>query len=156
MSASIGIALGGGTSAEELLREADIAMYRAKWDGKNRYAVFETGMQDTIQKRAWSSRWTCATRSRTDEFFLAYQPTFALSDMSPTGVEALIRWKHPVRGVVPPDEFIPLARGDRADHRDRQVGARRGLLPGRRVAQRPDIRSAWPSTSRRASSTAIS
>src|SRR5271155_3797713 len=46
---------------------------------------------------------------RKNEFFLAYQPTFALSDMSPTGVEALIRWNHPVRGIVPPDEFIPLA-----------------------------------------------
>src|SRR5271155_1054483 len=46
---------------------------------------------------------------RKNEFFLAYQPTFALSDMSPTGVEALIRWRHPVRGVVPPDDFIPLA-----------------------------------------------
>jgi EAL domain-containing protein (putative c-di-GMP-specific phosphodiesterase class I) len=44
-----------------------------------------------------------------DEFFLAYQPTFALSDMTPTGVEALIRWNHPVRGVVAPDDFIPLA-----------------------------------------------
>ena len=47
-------------------------------------------------------------RSRTDEFFLVYQPTFALSDMSPTGVEALIRWKHPTRGVVQPEDFIPL------------------------------------------------
>jgi EAL domain-containing protein (putative c-di-GMP-specific phosphodiesterase class I) len=43
-----------------------------------------------------------------DEFLLAYQPTFSLSDMAPTGVEALIRWQHPVRGLVQPDEFIPL------------------------------------------------
>ena len=62
VTASIGIAAGQRTSAEELLRDADIAMYRAKWDGKNRYAVFETGMQDTMQT-AWSSRWTCAKRS---------------------------------------------------------------------------------------------
>ena len=108
VSVSIGIALGGHTSAEELLREADIAMYRAKWDGKNRYAVFETGMQDTIQQRA-ELEMDLRDALKRSEFFLAYQPTFALSDMSPTGVEALIRWNHPVRGVVPPDEFIPLA-----------------------------------------------
>src|SRR5271163_4017384 len=108
VSASIGIAVGGRTSAEELLRQADIAMYRAKWDGKNRYAVFESGMQDTIEKRAELEMDLRGALER-DEFFLAYQPTFALSDMSPTGVEALIRWEHPVRGVVPPDEFIPLA-----------------------------------------------
>jgi diguanylate cyclase (GGDEF)-like protein len=108
VTASIGIALGGRSSAEELLREADIAMYRAKWDGKNRYAVFETGMQDVIEQRA---QLEMDLRDAVDrnEFFLAYQPTFALSDMSTTGVEALIRWKHPMRGVVPPDEFIPLA-----------------------------------------------
>jgi diguanylate cyclase (GGDEF)-like protein len=108
ISASIGIAIGGRTSAEELLREADIAMYRAKWDGRSRYAVFETGMQEIIQQRA---ELEMDLRDAVDrnEFFLAYQPTFALSDMSTTGVEALIRWKHPVRGVVPPDDFIPLA-----------------------------------------------
>jgi diguanylate cyclase (GGDEF)-like protein len=108
VSASIGIALGGRASAEELLREADIAMYEAKWDGKNRYAVFETAMQDTIEKRAELELDLRAAVERS-EFFLAYQPTIALSDMSTTGVEALIRWNHPVRGVVPPDEFIPLA-----------------------------------------------
>ena len=43
-----------------------------------------------------------------DEFFLVYQPTFDLRDMSPTGVEALIRWKHPTRGIVQPNDFIPL------------------------------------------------
>jgi diguanylate cyclase (GGDEF)-like protein len=108
VSASIGIALGGRTSAEELLREADIAMYQAKWDGKNRYAVFETAMQDTIEKRT-ELEMDLRSAVERNEFFLAYQPTIALSDMSTTGVEALIRWNHPVRGVVLPDEFIPLA-----------------------------------------------
>jgi diguanylate cyclase (GGDEF)-like protein len=108
VSASIGIAVGGQTSAEELLREADIAMYQAKWDGKNRYAVFETAMQDTIQNRTELEMDLRDALAR-NEFFLAYQPTFALSDMGTTGVEALIRWKHPSRGIVAPDEFIPLA-----------------------------------------------
>jgi diguanylate cyclase (GGDEF)-like protein len=108
VSASIGIAVGVQTSAEELLREADIAMYQAKWDGKNRYAVFEAGMMDTIQKRM-ELEMDLQDAIERKEFYLVYQPTIALSDMSTTGVEALIRWRHPARGVVPPDEFIPLA-----------------------------------------------
>ena len=107
VAASIGIAAGDNTVAEELLRDADIAMYRAKWDGKNRHVVFETGMQDTIQNRM-ELEMDLREALENDEFFLAYQPTIDLSDMSPTGVEALIRWEHPVRGVVQPDDFIPL------------------------------------------------
>jgi diguanylate cyclase (GGDEF)-like protein len=114
VAASIGIAAvdgasvdGAGTSAEELLREADIAMYRAKWDGKNRYAVFEARMQDSLQDRV-ELEMDLREALEKDEFFLVYQPTFDLSDMRPTGVEALIRWRHPGRGVVQPNDFIPL------------------------------------------------
>jgi diguanylate cyclase (GGDEF)-like protein len=114
VAASIGIAAADGASAdtdggsaEELLREADIAMYRAKWDGKNRYATFETGMQETMQNRM-ELEMDLREALHKDEFFLAYQPTFDLSDMRPTGVEALIRWRHPLRGVVQPNDFIPL------------------------------------------------
>ncbi len=107
VTASVGIAAGDHTSAEELLRDADIAMYRAKWDGKNRHVVFETGMQDMVQNRM-ELEMDLREALEKDEFFLAYQPTIDLSDMSPTGVEALIRWKHPVRGIVQPDDFIPL------------------------------------------------
>jgi diguanylate cyclase (GGDEF)-like protein len=108
MTASIGIAMGESTSAEELLREADIAMYRAKWDGKGRHAIFESGMHETIQNRM-ELEMDLREAIEKGEFFLAYQPTFALSDMTPTGVEALIRWRHPTRGELPPDEFVPLA-----------------------------------------------
>jgi diguanylate cyclase (GGDEF)-like protein len=107
VTASVGIAAGDRISAEELLRDADIAMYRAKWDGKNRHVVFETGMQDTVQSRM-ELEMDLREALEKEEFFLAYQPTIDLSDMSPNGVEALIRWKHPVRGVVQPDDFIPL------------------------------------------------
>jgi len=107
VTASIGIAAGDHTVAEDLLRNADIAMYRAKWDGKNRHVVFETGMQDTIQNRM-ELEMDLREALENEEFFLAYQPTLNLSDMRPTGVEALIRWEHPVRGVVQPDDFIPL------------------------------------------------
>jgi diguanylate cyclase (GGDEF)-like protein len=107
VTASIGIATGEHTSAEELLRDADIAMYRAKWDGKNRHVLFETGMQDTVQNRM-ELEMDLREALDNDEFFLVYQPTIDLQDMSPNGVEALIRWRHPVRGVVQPDDFIPL------------------------------------------------
>ena len=96
-----------GTSAEELLREADIAMYRAKWDGKNRYAVFETGMQDTIQS-AWSSRWTCATPSE-GEFFLVYQPTIDAQRYEPHRRGGADPLAAPGARGGQPDEFIPLA-----------------------------------------------
>jgi diguanylate cyclase (GGDEF)-like protein len=107
VAASIGIAIGERTSAEELLRNADIAMYRAKWDGRNRYALFEAGMQETVQNRM-ELEMDLREALEKDEFFLAYQPTIDLSDMSPIGVEALIRWKHPERGVIQPDDFVPL------------------------------------------------
>src|ERR1039458_369737 len=107
VTASIGIAAADRISAEELLRDADIAMYRAKWDGKHRYVVFEAGMQDAVQKRM-ELEMDLREALQKDEFFLAYQPTIDLNDMSPTGVEALIRWKHPTRGIVQPDDFIPL------------------------------------------------
>ena len=102
VSASIGIAVGQRTSAGELLRDADIAMYRAKWDGRNRYAVFESGMQSTVQDRM-ELEMDLREALQKREFVLAYQPTFDLSDMRLTGVEALIRWEHPIRGLVQPD-----------------------------------------------------
>jgi diguanylate cyclase (GGDEF)-like protein len=107
VTASVGIAAGDHTSAEDLLRDADIAMYRAKWDGKNRHVVFETGMQGMVQNRM-ELEMDLREALENSEFFLAYQPTINLQDMSPNGVEALIRWEHPVRGVVQPDDFIPL------------------------------------------------
>ncbi|HVC06472.1 MAG TPA: EAL domain-containing protein [Solirubrobacterales bacterium] len=104
---SIGIATGGRSSAEELLRDADIAMYRAKWAGKNRYLVFESGMEEEAQTRMEIEMdLQCALEN--GEFFLVYQPTFDLQSMTPTGVEALIRWRRPGRGVVQPEDFVPL------------------------------------------------
>jgi diguanylate cyclase (GGDEF)-like protein len=107
VTASVGIAAGDRVSAEELLRDADIAMYRAKWDGKNRFVVFESGMQDAVQGRM-ELEMDLRTAFEKEEFFLVYQPTFDLENMTPTGMEALIRWRSPVRGIVQPDDFIPL------------------------------------------------
>ncbi len=112
-------------------------------------------MQDTIHERA-ELEMDLRDALADEQFFLAYQPTLALSDMSATGVEALIRWKHPTRGILPPDEFIPLAEETGLISEIGALGPAAGVLTGRGVAQRPDIRSAWPSTSRRANSTATS
>jgi diguanylate cyclase (GGDEF)-like protein len=107
VTASIGIAVSEKAEPADLLRDADIAMYRAKWDGKNRYVVFETSMQDKVQNHM-ELEMDLREALENEEFFLAYQPTLNLSNMTPNGVEALIRWKHPVRGIVQPDDFIPL------------------------------------------------
>jgi diguanylate cyclase (GGDEF)-like protein len=107
VTASIGIATGDRASAGELLRDADIAMYRAKWSGRNRYVVYECGMAEAVQSRM-ELEMDLRVALENDEFFLAFQPTFDLRDMSPTGLEALIRWESPTRGVVQPDDFIPL------------------------------------------------
>ncbi|MGN6588074.1 MAG: putative bifunctional diguanylate cyclase/phosphodiesterase, partial [Solirubrobacterales bacterium] len=105
--ASVGIATGVRASAEELLRDADIAMYRAKWSGKSRYLVFESGMEDEVQSRL-ETEMDLQSALVNGEFFLVYQPTFDLQTMTPTGIEALIRWRRPGRGVSQPEEFIPL------------------------------------------------
>jgi diguanylate cyclase (GGDEF)-like protein len=106
--ASFGVASGAAsTPAEELLRDADIAMYRAKWDGKNRCVTFESEMHGAVQSRM-ELEMDLSEALAKQEFYLVYQPIFNLLDMSPTGVEALIRWRHPARGIVQPEQFIPL------------------------------------------------
>jgi diguanylate cyclase (GGDEF)-like protein len=107
VTASIGLATGEPASVDELLRDADIAMHRAKWDGKNRHVVFESGMQHKVQSRM-ELEMDLRGALEHDEFFLLYQPTFDLRGMLPTGVEALIRWQSQARGIVQPNDFIPL------------------------------------------------
>ena len=107
VTASIGIATGERSCAEDLLRDADIAMHQAKWDGKNRYVAFEAGMQNAVQDRMELEMDLRGAVER-EEFFLAYQPTFDINEMVLTGMEALIRWNHPVRGIVQPNDFVPL------------------------------------------------
>jgi diguanylate cyclase (GGDEF)-like protein len=106
MSASIGIAIGDRLTAEELLRDADTAMYRAKAGGKHRAVVFNQEMKEAAQdQRALASDLSQALEA--DQFFLVYQPTIDLQTNALTGVEALLRWRHPERGVVEPNDFIP-------------------------------------------------
>ena len=135
LTASIGIAMGDRATAEEMVRDADIAMYRAKWDGKNRFVVFESGMQDAVQSHM-ELEMDLREALHNGEFFLVYQPTFDLRNMRPTAVEALIRWKHPIRGTVQPNDFIPQLEESGLIIDVGQLGTPRGLPPGGRLAQR--------------------
>lgn len=111
VTASIGFALGQRATAEELLADADMALYAAKTAGKNRYVVFESAMQTAVQDRL-AFELDLVDALDNDQLFLAYQPIFDLSTERATGVEALLRWSHPTRGVIPPDVFIPIAEAN--------------------------------------------
>jgi diguanylate cyclase (GGDEF)-like protein/PAS domain S-box-containing protein len=112
--ASVGIAVseeagdGGEGAAEALMRNADVAMYMAKEKGKGRYQVFELAMHDTALRRL-ELKADLQRALEHEEFILHYQPVIELDSGRITGVEALIRWIHPDRGIVQPLEFIPLA-----------------------------------------------
>jgi diguanylate cyclase (GGDEF)-like protein/PAS domain S-box-containing protein len=95
-------------SADELLRNADVAMYMAKESGKARYQLFEPAMHDTALRRL-ELRAAMQRAIDHDEFRLFYQPVIELPTGRITGVEALIRWFDPEKGIVPPLDFIPLA-----------------------------------------------
>jgi len=108
-TASIGVALFDGESAttDELLQRADLAMYRAKAAGRNAFALFMPDMQSRLTDRvALEADLRQALAGK--QFVLHYQP-LAEVDGGITGAEALVRWNHPVRGMVPPFDFIPLA-----------------------------------------------
>ncbi len=106
VTASIGIATGDRTSAQELLRDADIALYRAKAAGRDRSVIFEAAMQSAALDRL-ALRADLDTALSDGQFFLVYQPIFDLVTMRISGVEALLRWRHPTKGVISPDNFIP-------------------------------------------------
>ena len=109
-TASIGIALGADIyeSAADMLRDADTAMYHSKMKGVARHELFDRAMRqrvcDMVELEADLRR--AVERA---EFFLVYQPIVRLDDATPVGFEALVRWQHPKRGLIPPGDFIQLA-----------------------------------------------
>jgi diguanylate cyclase (GGDEF)-like protein len=107
VSTSIGIASGDRTGPSEMLGDADMALYQAKADGKNRYQIFRPEMQTVLNHRM---ELELALRSALagDQFTLVYQPIYNLDDRRLVGVEALLRWEHPTLGLLLPDEFIPV------------------------------------------------
>ncbi len=110
--ASIGICLidreANVPEAAELLRNADVAMYMAKRDSKGSYRVFEPAMHERVVERL-ELRAELQQAIEFDQLELYYQPVVRLAGHEILGVEALLRWQHPTRGTIPPDQFIPLA-----------------------------------------------
>ena len=110
--ASVGICLADGDprtpDAEELLRNADVAMYMAKRDNKGSYRIFEPAMHERVVERM-ELQAELQRALEEDQLEVHYQPVVRLDEHADYGVEALIRWNHPTRGLIPPMSFIPLA-----------------------------------------------
>ena len=109
-TASIGIVNGSNeyTTADDVIRDADSAMYQAKRRGKARYTVFDQHMKDESHKRLLLER-ELRTAIGTEDIFMCYQPIFEVGGVSIVGFESLVRWNHPKQGTVRPDHFIHLA-----------------------------------------------
>jgi diguanylate cyclase (GGDEF)-like protein/PAS domain S-box-containing protein len=110
IAASIGITLGepGYQRPEDLLRDADTALYSAKAGGKSRYEVFDSAMRTQVVARLQLESDLRRALER-DELRLHYQPIMSLENERLIGFEALLRWQHPQRGLLPPDDFIAMA-----------------------------------------------
>lgn len=110
ITSSIGIVLNFGphATAEDLVRDADIAMYQAKASGRANYAVFDPKMRIQVVERMNLSN-DLRRAMQNQELLLYYQPIVALESLAVEGVEVLLRWQHPRLGMVSPDQFVPLA-----------------------------------------------
>jgi diguanylate cyclase (GGDEF)-like protein len=107
---SIGISVGapGKDCPDELLRKADVALYEAKRRGKSQYRVFHPSMRDALRKRR-TLAFELERAVSDEELTVVYQPVVSLEDCRAVALEALVRWNHPERGLVPPGEFIAFA-----------------------------------------------
>lgn len=109
VSASIGIALdSSGVTPEDLLRNADTAMYQAKTNGKARFEYFNEGLRERVITR-FETEAGLRKAIDSNQLVVHYQPILSVTDSRIRGFEALVRWIHPERGMVPPGEFIPVA-----------------------------------------------
>ncbi|UAN34520.1 bifunctional diguanylate cyclase/phosphodiesterase [Enterobacter asburiae] len=107
---SMGIALAprDSSSANDLLRYADIALYQAKQSGRNRWVYYRPDMSEKLTERR-KLELELKTAIREEQLYLVYQPRYNLRYSTIDAVEALVRWQHPARGTIMPDQFIPLA-----------------------------------------------
>ena len=110
IGASVGIAIGdpGRACADSLIRNADLALYAAKGDGRGRHRLYEPAMHSEASDRQILENDLRQALER-NELWVAYQPVVHASTERVCGFEALVRWNHPVRGPISPDKFIPLA-----------------------------------------------
>jgi len=113
LSVSIGIATNEfAARADDIVRDADSAMYEAKTRGRGQHAVFDSVLRERALDRVTTESELRRALER-DEFVMHYQPIIRLSDGLTTGLESLVRWQHPTRGLLLPDRFVPLAEEDR-------------------------------------------
>jgi diguanylate cyclase (GGDEF)-like protein/PAS domain S-box-containing protein len=110
IGASVGIAIAPrhGTRSDQLLRNVDLALYRAKDSGRSAYRFFEISMDSQARERR-ALEFDLKTALQNDEFLLMYQPLIGADSNQAVGFEALLRWNHPIRGIISPAEFIPIA-----------------------------------------------
>ena len=110
VGATLGVAMapGDGNDADTLMRRADVALYRAKDNGRGRFAFFEAGMDERVHERAALEN-DLRIAIKADVIEPHFQPLVQLGTGEVLGYEILARWPHPTRGLVPPDQFIPIA-----------------------------------------------
>ncbi len=136
--ASIGIAISpiGDEDPAELLQAADVAMYAAKGRGKGSYEVYQPALQAAMVERLER---TADLQRAVDghEFVVHYQPIVSLDGGETIGVEALVRWRHPERGLLAPEGVHPARRGDGPHHPARPLGAGGGVPAGPPLAAEP-------------------
>ena len=108
ISTGIAVAADAEDTADSLLRDADAALYRAKDRGRGRYELFDAGLRSRVVTRMRTER-ELRRALQGNELAVWYQPVIDLATGRPVATEALVRWQHPVRGVISPGEFIPIA-----------------------------------------------
>jgi EAL domain-containing protein (putative c-di-GMP-specific phosphodiesterase class I) len=113
LSAGVAIAAEDCRDASELTRKADIALYHAKAAGRNRYAIFGTHMDELVRARREMEQDLRMALEGSQQINVHYQPVYSAKDQVLKGVEALVRWRHPQKGSIPPDIFIPVAEETR-------------------------------------------
>lgn len=113
LSAGVAIAAEDCRDASELTRKADIALYHAKAAGRNRYAIFGSHMDELVKARREMEQDLRIALEARDQISVHYQSVFSAKDQVLRGVEALVRWRHPQKGAIPPDVFIPVAEETR-------------------------------------------
>ncbi|ASP35348.1 EAL domain-containing protein [Labrenzia sp. VG12] len=108
VSIGIAVAKGDDIAGDELFKQADLALYRAKEEGRNTHRFFQTDMGIAVNDRRELIT-DLRSAVANGELELYFQPQYAMKDLQISGFEALVRWKHPKRGMVPPGDFIPIA-----------------------------------------------